>query len=921
MPNVYDIFLSKYKRYTAIQEIAIPIISKGNNCIVVAPTGSGKTEAAILPVIDNIVNYEDQSGIKVLYITPLRALNRDMIKRLEWICKESGITISVRHGDTTQSERRKQAKSAPCVLITTPETLQSILPTKTFSQYLKNVKFVIIDEIHELYSNKRGAQLSLAMERLASIADFKRIGLSATVADPETIGKFLCNNREFRIAILQANKQMDLKIEIPKGQHGNARSKELAERFGLDENAIARLNSVSESIEKSRSALIFANTRQVVEALGSRLLYINKMHDFGGIGVHHSSLDKDERIDIENRFKDGKLKSIIATSSLELGIDVGEIDLVVQYGSPRQALRLAQRVGRSGHSESGRANGIVIAIDEIDAIESISIYDNLKRGVMESFNVHENALDVLCQQICGIALERNRCTINDVLSLIGKSFVYRNIGREGLSSLLEFMSMQHLVGFDGNNITSGTKTRMYYYEHLSVIPDTKRLIVKSIADNKIISSLDERFVASNLEESTVFIVKGLPWKVVSIDDNVVSVEPSDDLEAAVPDWTGEDIPVSYDVAHNVMNVLKNIDISQRLKCLNKSDLQKINSFSKEQLNIGISDKDTVLIEKFDDYRIIHTPIGTLANEAFARLVAHVIAARLGRSVNIRVSPYFILVEIGSKVDIKSMLRSINTANIAVLFEDSIKDTELFRYRFITVAKLFGVVEKDATVSKSLAKRIMNVMKGTPVYSETMRELTNNYFDIKRVIALLDGMHSGSIRITEVENDDLSPISRSILNMAYYTRELIMPLAPNRELVNSFSEFLLKKSVKLLSTYCGFAFTRKISEIRDLGSIKCPACGSPMIVRFRDDYDVVIKKRLGGKKLGAKEQKVFREMQKEESLFVSYGGKAAVALSTYGIGPTSAARALLMYRNEERMFFTDLIEAQKQFIRTKKYWSI
>ena len=918
--SIYDVFLGRYKKFTAIQKVAIPIISDGNNCVIVAPTGSGKTEAAVLPVIDYIKKSGDFSGIKVVYITPLRALNRDMIKRLEWICDAAKIKVAVRHGDTDASERRKQAKAAPTILITTPETLQSILPTKSFRVHLKGVNFVIIDEIHELYSNKRGAQLSIALERLASLSpNFKRIGISATVASPDLIGRFMCNDQGFKIAAVDLDKKIKVDIEVPKSYEGDMG--DVPERFGLDEKATARLGSISNHISKAKSSLIFANTRQVVEALGSRLVYMDKIHSFGGIGVHHSSLDKRERIDMENKFKDNIIRNIIATSSLELGIDIGKIDLVIQYGSPRQALRLAQRVGRSGHSEAEMSRGVIVAIDEMDAIESVAIYKNLKSRNLETFAVHENAMDVLCQQVCGIALDMQICNIDGINSIVKRSFVYREFGKDELQRLLNFMSAQHLIGFDGYNITSGMRTRMYYYDHLSVIPDTTRLMVKNIVDNRTISTLDERFVASSVEEGGVFIVKGLPWRVISIDERTISVEPSNDLEAAVPDWTGEDIPVSYGVAQGVLKILNDAEMLKELKCMNDEDYKILESFVNRQREYGVFEGSTLLIERTDEYIILHTALGTMANEALARLVVHLVAFKVGKSINVKVSPYFIYIELGHPEVILAIVKAVNTANIERLIEDAVRETELFRYRFITVAKLFGVIERGATVSKSLAKRIIKVLRDTPVYKETMRELLKNYFDIGNVTDFLTGLQSGKIKVREVVDRDLSPMANAVLNAAYYTKELIMPLMPNRELIDSFSSFLLNKEIKLICTYCGFVFTRKVATIKDMDHIECPSCKSPMVSRYNEDYPAVIKKFKSEKKMSLHERRLLDGMIREASLFDSYGGRAAVALSTYGIGPKFAARALLMHRQEERLFYTDLIEAQKQFIRTKKYWSL
>ena len=915
--TIYDSFLKRYGKYTEIQERAISRIANRENCLLMAPTGSGKTEAATLALLDRISNTADP-GIKIIYITPLRALNRDLLIRLENLCKEAGVTVSVRHGDTTQKERSKQVRTAPHMLITTPETLQSILPTKSFHRALQNVDAVIVDEIHELYHNKRGAQLSIALERLNCLApDFQRIGISATVGDPELVRSFLCNERACEIIGIGARKKSEITVELP--HHHTKRIDSLADRFALDSDALARLDSVARHIANSKSTIIFANTRQVVEAVGSRLLYFNGIDNFGGIGIHHSSLDRNERINVENMFKAGELKSIIATSSLELGIDIGNVDLVIQYGSPRQALRLVQRVGRSGHTIHGTARGIITTSNTIDAIEAIAVADAAASGKLEHFDVQRGALDVLANQICGITLERNPITLDELLKEIRGSFVYRDIDREKLVYLLEFMNRQRMVGFDGERVTSGPRTRMYYYGHLSVIPDSKRYIVKNVSDNRMISSLDENFVVSSIDENSVFITKGLPWKVVSIDENVITVEPSSDLEAAIPDWSGEDIPVSPDIVGSVFDIIDNPQSINRKGFSAEQLNQEIHQFADSQRKAGMPSKKHLLIEKNDEYQILYTGLGTLANEGLSRLLAHTLSAKLGRSINIKSSPYLIFIEVPLQIDVEKVLLDLSKVDPRAALSGMVHDTELFRYRFITTAKLFGVIERESTVSKSLAKRIIKVLEKTPVYEETTRSLLESYFDIKTLRDFFSSLQSDKIK--GVYSRSLSPFAKLVLSSAYYTKELIMPLLPSDQLVDSFAEYLLSKNMKLFCTHCGFNFTRKLSEIKDEQRISCPSCKSPLIASYTEECAEIIKKRNAEKRLTKQEMETYREIMKQASLFDSYGGRAAVALSTYGVGPNAAARILMMLRRQEKLFYTDLVEAQKQFIRNRKYWSV
>ena len=892
--------------------------------MITAPTGSGKTEAAVIPLIDKMSRMPEgeKNGIMLLYITPLRALNRDLILRLEKICASNSVSISVRHGDTTQSERAKQARKAPMFMITTPETLQSILPTKYLGKALSNVKAVIVDEIHELYQSKRGAQLSIALERLERIAPgFQRIGISATIGDVGAVCSYLFNNREYKVAEDTKSKSMTVKVEMPRSGY-DAELEPMKKRFGLDSSSLARISTIGNYIGSSKSTILFANTRQIVESLGNRLIYADRLKNFGGIRVHHSSLDKEDRISTENAFKSGAVKSIVATSSLELGIDVGAVDLVIQYGSPRQALRLAQRVGRSGHSRFGTANGIIVATSMMDLVESSVIANRTIEKLFESFKMQEAASDVLCTQICGIALDTDGISADSLLKIVNGSFLYRQVDIKKLNELLAFMALHRLIGFDGTMITRGTRTRAYYYDHLSVIPDTKRFIVKNIIGNKIISSLDERFVTANLDEGSVFVTKGLPWKIISMDKDVISVEPSTDVDAAVPDWEGEDIPVSKGVANDVIEAvaapekLKNVPVG-----LSKSLIGAISDFAKEQAKCYAVGGTRVVIERLQDHSIMHTALGTLGNAALGRLLAYMISARTGRSIVTKISPYMVLLEVGKNIDLLHMLKSVGHKSVKSMLIGSLGETDLFRYRFINVAKTFGIVDRDASLSRSVVNRLIRLYKDTPVYEEAIRDTISNFYDLDAIVSMFEGIETGRVRLDEIALDAPSPLSKAILASSYYAKELVSPLLPNSEIVGSFVDSIMSKDISLLCTYCGFKFSRELKSLREQKGISCPSCHSPMVCTYSDEYDKAVKRRIAGKKLSGSDLRAMKDALKEADMFSTYGYRAAVALKVYGIGPRTAARALLMFRENDAKFFMDLLDEQKRFIRTRKYWTI
>lgn len=362
-----------------IQQIAIPPILEGRNVLVIAPTGTGKTLASVLPIFNMFIERRsagETKGISILYVTPLRALNRDIVRRLTDIGRELDIKVQVRHGDTTQSARTAQARAPPEMLVTTPETLQAILPGKRMREHLKGVMWVVVDEIHELATDKRGIQLAIALERLQHLAghSFQRIGLSATVGEEEKVGQFLVGaDRTVTVAKSRELRQVQIGIQYVTPNHSDTTD---AERFGLPPTTIARSKRIAELIAENRSTLVFTNTREQAEAVGSQL---HALKPDLPVRVHHGSLSREIREEVENAFHDGSLKGVICTSSLELGMDIGRVDYIVQYMSPRMSTRLIQRIGRSGHTLRGTAQGTIIGAWADDLLEAAVLAANSRK--------------------------------------------------------------------------------------------------------------------------------------------------------------------------------------------------------------------------------------------------------------------------------------------------------------------------------------------------------------------------------------------------------------------------------------------------------------------------------------------------------------------------------------------------------------
>ncbi len=921
MEEVYNIFLEKFSNFTEIQKLALPIIENGSNCLVIAPTGSGKTEAALLPILSRISKSGAQ-GIQAIYITPLRALNRDLIKRLEDICKRAGITIGVRHGDTKYSERKAQTIKPPQLIITTPESMQSILINKSLRGAIKNIKYVIVDELHEVYYNKRGTQLAIALERLVEHSgEFQRIGISATIGDASIVGDFFFSSREYEVARVNEPKKMNIRITYPikpKREHAELRSV-----FDLNSESVARIEMIGDIVKNSDSALIFANTRQVVESLGNKLIFFDRTDNFGPIAVHHGSLNQEERVNVENNFKAGKIKGIIATSSLELGIDIGSVDQVVQFNSPRQATRLVQRVGRSGHREKEQSSGTVIVGSVLDAAESIAIAEHAKAGVFESQEIDSKPYDVLMNQICSMIIEYGSLDRKKIMQIMARTSVYKNLDRKELERVIDFGIEQHLINANHELLRQGSRTIRYYYGNLSLIPNRNYFKVKNTVTNKIVSNLDENFVSSYIDIGTVFITKGLQWKAISIDEDVIYVEPSLDVEAAVPDWEGEDIPVSFEVAQRAFEIMNSSGGEDFGKYVDEEAYSMIRDLHSKQQHYRLPKKNVLLVEEQDNYIVIFAPFGKKVNEAFGKVIWSIIISHTNQEYLVRSTPYAVIVELGytsRKLNIKSVLGSLEKVDIEDFGKTSLslRNSEIFRYKFLQVAKVFGVIDKKATVMKSTASKLVDFYKDSPIFDETVRDLAKNYLDFGRLKHIIAMIRKGDLKIEVVESD-CSPFAEEILRSAYKYRELFTALSENSKEVEQFLEGVMKKRVELYCTFCTY---RRIHELSDFGEkerIKCENCGSNMVTLVKERYLDVIEKMNSDKRLTRQEMEIYRELFKIASLIDAYGVRALIALSAYGVGPETASRLLRLLRKDEKAFIIDIINAQKNFVRYKKFW--
>ena len=888
----------RFGELNEVQQKAWPVVAGGSNALIVAPTGFGKTEAALLPLFERLAvevrkeggNENAKRGILMLYVTPLKALNRDMLARIEWWCGKLGLTVAVRHGDTKGSERSRQAGAPPQLMITTPETLAAMLVGKKLGDALANVHAVVVDEVHELYGGKRGVQLALSLERLAWRAgrELQRIGLSATIADTERVAQFLVGNRLCEKIVVGRGREMKLKVVRPQASH----DAELASQLHLDTEALGRLLFLKEEIAKGK-ALVFVNTRSTAELLVSRLLKLGCK-----VAAHHGSLAREARLAAEMDFKGGRLAALVCTSSLELGIDIGDVQRVVQYSSPRQASRLLQRVGRSGHAESLVPQGVLIATDVHDAVECEVLVERALKQRLEEEEGPRAALDVLAHALAGIAVERGILDLAEAHALALRAAPYAGIRFDAMQKVAEQLVRERIlkVEQEGARYVAAGRALIYYYKNVSTIPQAKKFAVRNAATNRIISSLDEEFVAS-LEPGEIFLSKGVPWRVLDVGEEVV-VEPSEDVGAALPEWSGEQIPISYEVAQEVC--------ARRHARARGSDAGSTTGVERDSaaLFAGMpAGSGTIVTEKCEEQALVHVCGGMKVNRALAQALGAALGAKEGVLVKTYSDAYCIILQTPYRMRAEEIVRVLSRMHgIAGIVRAAMIDTHLFAYRLTHVARLFGLIEGETTIGRRAARHL----EGTPIFEEAAESALADYFDVAGAEKLLNAVRAGKSEIIAQDVEKFSPLGRFLM-VRMRAGEFLAPIEPTASVLQAFAARISDKRVRLLCTYCGRIMYEQMEEMGK--KVVCRSCGSVLMALLRKHEEPVqmLKKNK-------------EELRLRASLVEAYGRRAILCLNTYGVGSRTAARILAkLHRNENHLFF-DLLEAQKTFIRTKRYWA-
>jgi ATP-dependent helicase Lhr and Lhr-like helicase len=896
--------------------------------LIISPTGSGKTEAALLPVFEKIKIAESTEGIKAIYVTPLRALNRDMLKRISQWANHLGLSVQIRHGDTSQSERRKQALSPPDILITTPETLQVLLIGKRLRSNLRNLTHVVVDEIHQLASDRRGSQLSFGLERLELLVGkkFQRIGLSATIQNPTVIANFLCGeNRNCKIVDMsKTEKQVEYSLEFPRPtDEDEVQSRELY----VSPQTVARLRRIVDLVEGHERTLIFVNGRGVAEELGSRLRALGLK-----VGVHHGSLPREERERSEQSFKTGELKALVSTATLELGIDIGAVDLVIQYMSPRQVNSLIQRVGRSGHALSRKSEGIILSVSPEDALESFAASREALSKHLEPTFIHNCPLDVLAHQIAGLLMEYGEVEVSEILKVAHCSYSFRSLSKNDLLSVARFMETLGYLRIADEKLVKRAKCSEYYLQNLSTIRDEKRYNVIDLTTQKRIGILGEEFMILHAEIGLHFIIKGSAWQIESIQEENVYVTPAQDLSAAVPGWDGELIPIPESVARKTgmergrlesLIVLGELDDEMRFDRVEKSARIAITSEIKNQSQSSKVPTDKrIVVEQFKNYLIVHTSAGDRVNMTLGELFEERLLRLGGLIRNWWSDGYRVLMELSTEeFDLDELTKKITyyDATLPSFVDAVLRKHFPFGYEMKFVAERFGALKRGRLLSGDQMKELGVKFRFTPIYEETMREALATKVDIPRSVEILQALGKGEMELTAVRTENPSPLAMYI--MSRYAEEEDYSTGST----NSIESMKLNAERELVSLLCfDCANLKEFVRVGDLSEQpKCEQCGSKLLsVLFygaRFTRSALIKKN-SKQPMSEEERVAVSKARRSADIIVSYGKKGAVAQSVYGIGPQMAARVLSKMHDSDEEFYQDLLAAKLKFIETKKYWN-
>lgn len=874
-PAVRAWFQERFGSPSPPQALGWPAIERGENALILAPTGSGKTLAAFLKCMDVLYQEGDaaRSGVQVLYISPLKALNNDIYRNLEVPLSEIaakadelGLTLprlthAVRTGDTPQRDRAAMVKHPPDILITTPESLYLLLTSRS-RQILQRVRYVIIDEIHALAPTKRGVHLSLSLERLEALLPHPpvRIGLSATQRPLEEVARFLGGvDRPVTIVDTGRRKELDLQVDVP-----------VPEMRALPEGTIwpAIYDRILELVRQHRSTLLFVNNRGLAERLTGQL---NSLAGREVARVHHGSMSRESRQQVEEELKAGRLPCLVATSSLELGIDVGAVELVIQVESPRSVSRGLQRVGRAGHALGAAAKGRLIPKYRGDLLEMACIAREMRRGQVEETRVPTGALDVLAQQVVAMAA-MDEWPVADLLQLIRRSYCYRDLTRRQLDAVLEMLSgrypsadfrdLRPRIVWDRETgvIRAREGARTLAILSGGTIPDRGYYGVYIDGTDTKLGEMDEEFVYES-RVGDVFLLGTSSWRIKAVEHDRITVTKAAGQLPKMPFWKGEGLGRPFDLGQRLgaftrtlVDRLNDPMLDKWLQeecCLSPQAATNLVRYLQDQMEqTGTVPTDRQLVvelfpdELGDQRLVILSPFGGRVNTAWAILLRRRIRQRMGLEAEVTSSDDVIHIRLPGRdrvVDLAELIR-IRPDEAMDLLLDEVGNTPLFGAYFRMNAGRALVLPRPRPgrrrpfwLQRMKAADLLQVARQYgefPVVLESYREVLRDVLDTEGLQLVLQMLQEGQMDVAAVETDSPSPMASQIL-LQFVAENLYEGDAPRAER----KEALLALNRELLEEVLGGGALRELLDPRAIQQVEWQLQGRAEGWRPRHPDDV------------------------------------------------------------------------------------
>ncbi len=919
---------------TEIQRLAAGLLDGEADALLLSPTGTGKTEAALLPLLSRRLA-APAPPISLLYVTPLRALNRDLEQRLVALVRDVGLTAAVRHGDTPAAARASQSRHPPDLLLTTPETLQILLVGRHLRAALAHVTTVVVDEVHELVGSDRGAQLGLTLERLDALTGrtVRRIGLSATVGNPHEVARFLSPApRTIDVRVARERRPLELVARRPRPDLPPL-DPDLVRDLKADPVLLDGLRSVEAEIRAHRTTLVFVNTRPTAEGLAARL---HRLAPDLAVAVHHGSLSREVREEAERAFREGRLRGLVATSSLELGIDIGGVDHVVQFGSPHQVGRLVQRVGRSGHRLGETIHGTVLALDDDDLEEAAVLARRADEGQIEPVTWRTRNRLAAAQQIVATLRAEGTVDRDRLVAMLRHAASVADLTDADWTALADYLVELRLAkGVDDGRLAPGRGTLARFYASLSLIPDERTYRLRDIATRRLIGTLDERFVLTQIlaQPEEIFLLHGRTWKVVEHREGELLVEAVQEI-GQEPRWAGEDLPVPFEVAQEIGRMRREGGLARYP--ISPDDRTRLELRFRGAPASTLPTDRRVTVTSRGRLVTYGACFGTRTNETLALATSGLLTARLGARVEVAtVEPTWFVLELPIAVDDATLVDAlrIDPDSLEPLVERLVPTGLDYRWVFLAVARKLGVVPASADPRDlRTLEPLLGTSRTNPLGEEVLDKTLHDRFDVAHAVQVLRGLRDGTVEVVAAAP---SPLSDGPIDRLEWRH---VPDVPPPTLLKAVRERLGREPLVLVCLRCGFVRTTSPFQYRSEGGSRCLLChGSLSAVlspRRTEDIDRLVRyakrKWTGGKKAPARRPRRERPAPPETEnlvrggytsaeLVAHYGERALYALAARGVGPETARRLLMRLYRDDDGFFTELLRAERAYARTRAFW--